>query len=57
MAGKGQCPRRLPSRYHQRSGLQVLVGYDPLVHPNRHQGYTGPDKLVLGSGEVTGVME
>ena len=53
MAGKGQCPRRPPSRYHQRSGLQVLVGYDPLAHPRKRQGCIGPDKLVLGSGEVT----
>ena len=57
MAGKGQCPRRPPSRYHQRSGLQVLVGYDPLVHPSRHQGCTVPDRQVLGNHKVTGEEE
>ena len=53
VAVKGPCLHQLPSRDHQESGPPVLVGYDPLAHPQKHQGYTDPGKLVLGTGEVT----
>ncbi|KAJ0936777.1 hypothetical protein HanRHA438_Chr03g0134891 [Helianthus annuus] len=57
VAWKDRCPHRPPSHCHPGSGLQVQVGYDPLVPLNRHQGCTGPDRRVLGSCKVTGVEE
>ena len=53
VVARGPYPRRRPSRDHQKSGPPVQVGYDPLAHPQKHQGCTDPGKLVLGIGEVT----
>ena len=57
VAWKDRYPHRPPSRCHPGSGLQVQVGYDPLVLPSNHPGCTGPDRQVLGNHKVTGEEE
>ncbi|KAJ0495496.1 hypothetical protein HanIR_Chr12g0609431 [Helianthus annuus] len=53
VVARGPYPRRRPSHDHQKSGPPVQVGYDPLAHPQKHQGYINPGRLVLDTGAVT----